>query len=421
MLSEHSYNYYVLDNPTISDGEYDQLMQELIEIERQYPQLITTNSPSQRVGGAPLEKFKQVAHSIPMLSLENAFNDEDILDFEKKLNRFLNLDQPLEYAAEPKLDGLAVELIYQDGILVLSSTRGDGTIGEDVTAQVKTITAIPLKLRNAVPGLLEVRGEVFMDEAGFHKLNKEQHAGQRSLFANPRNAAAGSLRQLDPKITATRPLRFFAYGVSSPEATHCTTQTELLDHLKKLGLPVNNLTRHCKTIDDVVLAYHEFLTIRHELPYDIDGMVVKVNNFSLQSRFGNKARAPRWAVACKFPATQVTTRLNDITYQVGRTGAITPVASLEPVKVDGAVISRATLHNHEELERKELRIGDTVLIQRAGDVIPEVVKPIIERRDGTEKIIIAPTACPVCDHPLEKKEGEAVTRCPNTLCPAQKL
>ncbi len=420
-LSEHAYNYYVLDNPTISDSEYDQLLHELIEIEKRYPELITPDSPSQRVGGIALDKFTQVAHRVPMLSLENAFIDEDIFEFEKKINRFLNINNPAEYIAEPKLDGLAVELVYQDGSLILASTRGDGSTGEDVTAQVRTIAAIPLKLREEVDGLLEVRGEVFMDKAGFRKLNEDQQKKDMPLFANPRNAAAGSLRQLDPKITAERSLRFFAYGVSSPQTTNCATQTGLLHHLKNLGLPVNELTRHCRIINDAIEAFHSFLAIRHDLPYDIDGMVIKVDSFTLQNRLGNKARAPRWAVACKFPATQVTTRLNDILYQVGRTGAITPVAMLDPVQVDGAVISRATLHNQEELERKGLRIGDTVLIQRAGDVIPEIIKPIEEKRDGTETAIIAPLTCPVCDHSLVKKEGEAVTRCPNTLCPAQKL
>lgn len=421
LLGEHSHNYYVLDNPTISDAEYDALFQELLAIEKRHPELITEESPSQRVGGLPLDKFAQVAHNIPMLSLENAFNDDDIYEFEKKLKRFLNLDTPPQYIAEPKLDGLAIELIYEDSSLILASTRGDGNIGENVTAQVRTISAIPLKLREIHPGFLEVRGEIFMDQKGFLQLNKFQQENNKPLFANPRNAAAGSLRQLDPKITATRPLRFFAYGVSSPDNSGYSSQTDLFKYLQLLGLPVNELTRHCPTIDEVVVAFQNFLTIRHQLPYDIDGMVIKVNDFATQERLGNKARAPRWAIACKFPATQITTRLTDIIYQVGRTGAITPVAILEPVNVDGAVISRATLHNLEELERKDLRLGDTVLIQRAGDVIPEVIKPIEENRTGKEKKIIPPAACPVCRHPLVKQQGEAVTRCLNTLCPAQKL
>ncbi len=420
-LSEHAYRYYVLDTPTISDGEYDALFQELLTIENDFPELTSADSPSQRVGGVALDKFDQIAHRIPMLSLENAFDDDDIREFEQRLLRFLNTTEQLKYVAEPKLDGLAVELIYENGVLATALTRGDGTTGEDVTAQVRTIQAIPLKLRNTFSGLLEVRGEVFMDREGFAKLNRIQEENGKQLFANPRNAAAGSLRQLDPKITAERPLRFFAYGISVPEDTESAGQYALLRDLKDLGLPVNEMTRYCETIEEVIQTYHDFLNVRHDLPYEIDGMVVKVDAFGLQSRLGNKARAPRWAVACKFPATQATTKLVDIKYQIGRTGAVTPVAVLEPVTVDGATISRATLHNHEEIERKDLRVGDTVLIQRAGDVIPEVVKPIAENRDGSEEVIIPPQSCPECSHTLVKKEGEAVTRCPNTLCPAQKL
>jgi len=420
-LSEHAYQYYVLDNPIISDGEYDDLFQELLTIEEMYPELRSADSPSQRVGGLPLDKFDQIAHRIPMLSLENAFNDNDIVEFEQRLMRFLNSNEKLEYVAEPKLDGLAVELIYNNRVLTSAITRGDGLVGEDVTAQVRTIQEIPLSLREGHDGLLEIRGEVFIDREGFTRLNRNQEENGNQLFANPRNAAAGSLRQLNPRITAERPLRFFAYGISTPEEVESTGQYDLLRYLHNLGLPVNQLTKYCKTIEEVVQAYHFFLEQRHDLPYDIDGMVVKVDNFKLQQRLGNKARAPRWAIACKFPATQATTRLTAINYQVGRTGAITPVAELESVNVDGAMISRATLHNHEEIERKDLRLGDTVLIQRAGDVIPEVVKPIPEKRDGSEKQIIPPDTCPVCSHTLIKKEGEAVTRCPNTLCPAQKL
>lgn len=420
-LSEHAHRYYVLDNPTISDGEYDTLFQELLDIESSHPELVSPDSPSNRVGGPPLDKFEQIPHRIQMLSLENAFNSEEIAEFEKRLLRYLNSDTGLEYVAEPKLDGLAVELIYRDGILRTALTRGDGSIGEDVTAQVKTIGSIPLRLMGHYPPLLEVRGEVFMDREGFLHLNRDQEREGKQLFANPRNAAAGSLRQLNPQITATRPLRFFAYGISSPETVTCNTQYLLLDYLKELGIPVNSLTRRCPSIDDAILAYGEFLEQRHNLDYEIDGMVLKVNDFGLQQRLGSKARAPRWAVACKFPATQATTCLTGVRYQVGRTGAITPVALLEPVNVDGAVITKATLHNSEEMERKDLRIGDTVLIQRAGDVIPEVIKPIVEKRGGSEEPIVPPTTCPVCNHVLEKQEGEAVTRCPNPNCPAQKL
>jgi DNA ligase (NAD+) len=420
-LEEHAYNYHVLDNPTISDGEYDTLFQELLHIEEEYPELITADSPSRRVGGAPLDKFTQVAHSIPMLSLENAFSDKDIIDFEKRLLRYLNTAETPDYVVEPKLDGLAVELIYRDGKLDQALTRGDGFTGEDVTAQVYTIASVPLVLRLPIKGVLEVRGEVFMDKEGFAGLNMQRRQNGEQLFANPRNAAAGSLRQLNPKITAGRSLRFFAYGVSATDNFSGNGQYALLAYLKTLGLPVNELTRLCTTIDGVIEGYHELQASRHELPYDIDGVVVKVDSFILQERLGNKARAPRWAVACKFPATQATTRLIDISYQVGRTGAITPVAILEPVHVGGVLVSRATLHNQEEVDRKDLRIGDTVLIQRAGDVIPEVVKPVIEKRQGSEKKIAAPTTCPVCRHTLLKNDGEVVTRCPNPLCEAQKL
>jgi DNA ligase (NAD+) len=420
-LSEHAHNYYVLDNPTISDSEYDQLFQELLELEQQHPDLVSDDSPSRRVGGAPLEKFDQVEHRVPMLSLENAFNEDDIVDFEQRLFRFLNSSTPIEYVAEPKLDGLAIELIYINGRLSRALTRGDGKVGEDVTKQVQTIGAIPLSLRAGTPETLEVRGEVFMDKAGFRTLNQMREEKGETLFANPRNAAAGSLRQLNPQVTATRPLRFFAYGISTPAEVECDGQYQLLMYLQHCGLPINTLTRRCLTIDDVVRAYADFIGTRQQLDYEIDGMVVKVDNFSLQDRLGNKARAPRWAIACKFPSTQATTKLLDITFQVGRTGAITPVAVLEPVKIDGAIISRATLHNQEEIERKDLRIGDTVLLQRAGDVIPEVIKPISEKRTGTEKSVKAPVSCPVCGHSLTKIEGEKILRCGNTLCQAQKL
>ena len=420
-LSEHAYNYYVLHNPTISDSEYDLLFQELLQLEEQNPHLVSEDSPSRRVGGPPLDKFNQVAHQVPMLSLENAFNEEDISDFEKRLTRFLNSSAQLAYVTEPKLDGLAIELIYIHGRLSRALTRGDGKIGEDVTQQVLTISAIPLVLRTEVPEVLEVRGEVFMDKTGFRTLNEQRQEQGEQLFANPRNAAAGSLRQLNPQITASRPLRFFAYGIATPSEVDCTGQYQLLKYLQQCGLPTNNLTRLCSTIDDVIRTYNDFVATRHQLDYEIDGMVVKVDSFSLQERLGNKARAPRWAIACKFPSTQATTRLLDITYQVGRTGAITPVALLEPIKVDGAVISRATLHNQEEIERKDLRLGDTILIQRAGDVIPEVIKPIAEKRTGEEVPVKAPLLCPVCSHSLTKIEGEKILRCTNTLCQAQKL
>lgn len=421
LLNEHCYRYYVLDDPQISDGEYDRLFQELLEIEGEYPELVTSDSPSQRVGGAPLEKFEQVEHRLPMLSLENAFDDQDLHSFEERLLRFLLTSERFSYMSEPKLDGLAVELVYEDGVLIQGSTRGNGMIGEDITAQLRTVSSIPLRLHQSELPRLEVRGEVFMDRSGFEQLNQQRAADGEPLFANPRNAAAGSLRQLDPKITAQRPLRFFVYGVAEPGDTGCSNQEELLQFLATLGLPVNPLVSLCRDIEAVIRRYKELSRLRHDLAYEIDGMVVKVNEFSLQTRLGAKARAPRWAIACKFPATQATTRIVRVDFQVGRTGAITPVALLTPVDVGGVMVSRATLHNSDEILRKDLHIGDTVLVQRAGDVIPEIVKAVPEKRDSAAVPVTFPQNCPVCSHPLVKPEGEAVTRCVNPHCPAQRL
>ena len=421
LLHEHGHKYYVLDAPTISDSEYDELFRELLALEKAHPELITPDSPSQRIGGAPLDKFSQVEHRYPMLSLENAFNDEDLREFEARLHRFLSQGLTLSYVAEPKLDGLAVELVYENGSLVQGSTRGDGRVGEDITAQLKTVNAIPLKLINEPPTLLEVRGEVFMGLAGLEKLNASQMRMGKEPFANPRNAAAGSLRQLDPRITASRPLDFYAYGVSLPADTGRQSQFEMLQSLRELGLPVNEHIRKCHSIEEVIEAYHQLVEIRHQLPYEIDGMVVKVDDFGLQERLGNKARAPRWAIACKFPAIQATTTLRSVEFQVGRTGAVTPVAILEPVVVGGVTVSRATLHNQDEMERKDLHIGDKVFIQRAGDVIPEIVKAVVEERAEDAQPIRMPENCPVCEHPLEKPAGEAVTRCHNPHCDAQRL
>jgi len=422
LLTEHSHNYYVLDNPQISDGEYDRLFQELLEIEKKHPQWVTQDSPSQRVGGEALEAFEQVEHRIPMLSLENAFNEQDLFDFEERLKRYLLLeDDSLSYMAEPKLDGLAVELVYENGILIQGSTRGNGKVGEDITAQLRTVSSIPLRLLQTDIPLLEVRGEVFMGSVGFENLNQQRAAAGEDLFANPRNAAAGSLRQLDPTVTATRPLDFFVYAVSDPQDSGCSSQQELFSFLKKLGFPVNKHIRFCADIQSVIARFADLSALRQELSYEIDGMVVKVDDFALQARLGVKARAPRWAIACKFPAIQATTVINDVIFQVGRTGAVTPVAILEPVDVGGVLVSRATLHNADEILRKDLHLGDTVLIQRAGDVIPEIVKVLPEKRDGSEVVIPFPDSCPVCSHPLQKLEGEVVTRCVNPHCPAQRL
>ena len=393
----------------------------MLTIEEIYPDLVTFDSPSQRVGGAVLDSFNQVEHRLPMLSLENAFDDKDLHSFEDRLHRFLLNKDHFSYMAEPKLDGLAVELIYENGLFVQGSTRGNGSIGEDITAQLRTVSSIPLRLqKNGFP-LLEVRGEVFMDRGGLDDLNIQRAESGEPLFANPRNAAAGSLRQLDPKITAMRPLRFFVYGVADPIVTKCKGQQELLLFLADLGFPVNSHVTFCSDIGSVIQRFTELTEMRHDLAYEIDGMVVKVDDFALQTRLGAKARAPRWAIACKFPATQATTKILQVDFQVGRTGAITPVAILDPVDVGGVVVSRATLHNGDEILRKDLRIGDTVLVQRAGDVIPEIVKAVLDKRESDALPITLPKECPVCSHPLRKLEGEAVTRCVNPHCSAQRL
>ena len=420
LLNDYSHRYYVLDDPIISDGEYDRLFQELLAIEERHPELLTADSPSQRVGGATLDKFEQVEHRLPMLSLENAFDNKDLHSFEERLFRFLLSDDPISYMAEPKLDGLAVELVYENGVLIQGSTRGNGTVGEDITAQLRTVASIPLRLQKNTISLLEVRGEVFMDKDGFAALNQQREEMGEALFANPRNAAAGSLRQLDPKITAQRPLRFFVYAVADPVAIGCENQKEMFSLMASLGFPVNSHSTFCADIKSVIQKFEGLSELRHELSYEIDGMVVKVNDFALQDRLGAKARAPRWAIACKFPATQATTKIVRVEFQVGRTGAITPVALLTPVDVGGVMVSRATLHNSDEIFRKDLHIGDTVLIQRAGDVIPEIVKPVLEKRAPSAVPVIFPKECPVCSHPLAKPEGEAVTRCVNPHCSAQR-
>ena len=424
-LNLHAHRYYVLDAPILADAEYDRLFQELVALEQQHPELITPDSPSQRVGGAPLAQFATVPHTVPMLSLENAFDAEELVDFEERLFRFLQSREPIAYVAEPKLDGLAVELVYEDGLFVLGSTRGDGLVGEDITRNLKTIPTIPLRLLThngaPVPKRLEVRGEVFIGLADFKKLNEERSTAGEPLFANPRNGAAGSLRQLDPKITATRPLDFYAYGVSDPAALPCQNQHALLEHLGSLGFKINPLTHLCRNISEAIDQFALLQAQRPTLPYDIDGMVVKVNDFALQERLGSKARSPRWAIAAKFPASQATTRLVAVEFGVGRTGAITPVAILEPVQIGGVTVHRATLHNEDELRRKGLMLGDTVLVQRAGDVIPEVVKPVVENRTGREHPIAMPTTCPECGVALVRPEQEAITRCPNPSCPAQRV
>ena len=424
-INFHAQRYYELDDPLIADSEYDQLFQELLRLEELHSDLVTPDSPSQRVGSRPLAEFHTIHHTHPMLSLENAFNETELHDFEERLQRFLKTDQSLSYMAEPKLDGLAVELVYEKGLLKTGSTRGDGRTGEEITQNLKTIRSIPLRLQDSqniqIPDLLEVRGEAYLSLEGFRALNEQRLAAGESVFANPRNAAAGSLRQLDSRITAQRPLDFFAYGISDTGQIPCSSQDELLKYLDKLGFSINPLTKFCGNISLVIEHFAHLQDIRQTLPYDIDGMVVKVNAFELQHRLGSKARSPRWAIAAKFPATQATTILLGVEFQVGRTGAITPVAILEPVNVGGVMVSRATLHNSGEIKRKGLMVGDPVLIQRAGDVIPEIVKPVIEERDGSEKEIRMPEKCPICQHHLILPENEAITRCPNSHCRAQRM
>ncbi len=422
-LHHHNHRYYVLDDPEISDSEYDRLMQKLIQLEKAHPDLASPDSPTARVGAPPLAKFDSIAHSIPMLSLDNGFADEDILDFDKRVKRYLDRKSDVIYTAEPKMDGVAVELVYEAGKLVTASTRGDGVTGEVISANVKTIGAVPILMQAgtsvAIPARLEVRGEVFIGIEAFKNWNLERVDQDLPPFANPRNAAAGSLRQLDSKITATRPLEIFFYGVGVVEGPEFGSHWELLQALKNWGFRINPLIRPRITIDEVLLYYRALTEQRHQLPYDIDGMVVKVDSLALQQQLGATTRSPRWAIAYKFQAVQETTVLEKIEIQVGRTGTLTPVAHLRPVKVAGVTVSRATLHNEDEIVKKDVRIGDTVLVQRAGDVIPEVVKVISSKRSGDEKIFSMPVECPVCGSDVIRIEGEAATRCINSGCPAQ--
>ncbi|WP_334050458.1 NAD-dependent DNA ligase LigA [Alteromonas gracilis] len=424
-LNEYNYQYYVLDEPSVPDAVYDRDMQALIALEKQYPTLLSPNSPSQKVGGAALSSFEQVTHDVPMLSLDNAFDAESLLAFEKRLKDRLKDSATMDFSCEPKLDGLAVSILYENGELVRAATRGDGQVGENITANVRTISNVPLTLRgDHYPARVEVRGEVFMPREGFAKLNEQQKETGGKVFANPRNAAAGSLRQLDSKITAKRPLMFYAYslGVVQPESfTLPSTHSERLAQLGQWGLPL------CPDIDTAeggrgcLDYYNRILEKRDNLPYDIDGVVFKVDRIDLQAALGFVARAPRWAIAQKFPAQEEVTTLLDVEFQVGRTGAITPVARLEPVFVGGVTVSNATLHNQDEITRLGVKIGDTVVIRRAGDVIPQVVSVVEANRTGDETDISFPNQCPVCDSQVEKLEDEAVARCTGGLiCAAQR-
>ncbi len=423
-LHRHNYLYYAADDIEISDSEYDRMMKELIELERTYPELVSPDSPSVRVGAPPLKKFRTVRHTLRMLSLENAFSEPDILDFDRRVKKELGTDSEILYTAEPKMDGVAVELVYEDGKLVVGSTRGDGETGEDITSNVRTIRTVPIVLqkqsfRKDFPSRIEVRGEVVISREGFRRLNDDMSGQGLPLFANPRNAAAGSLRQLDSKVTAVRPLEIFFYGTGEADSIKSESHWERLCLLRELGFRINPRIKPKIKIDDVVEYYRELEKIRYELPYDIDGMVVKVDSLIFQFRLGSTAKWPKWAIACKFKAVQETTKILNISVQIGRTGTLTPVAHLETVNIGGVNVNRATLHNEDEIKRKDVRIGDTVLVQRAGDVIPEIVKVIDAARNGNEKIFNMPGNCPSCGSPAVRDEREASIRCNNESCPAK--
>ncbi|MFQ3345753.1 MAG: DNA ligase (NAD+) [Porticoccaceae bacterium] len=426
-LNQHNHQYYVLDDPSVPDSEYDRQLRRLIEVEARYKDLITVDSPSQRVGGTALVSFVQIKHTVPMLSLDNAFNDIELQEFERKVKDRLNYSasdksRQIEYACEPKLDGAAVSLLYKNGSLVYGATRGDGSVGEDITANVRTINSVPLKLRgDNIPRLLEVRGEIYLPRAGFDKLNATAITLGEKTFVNPRNAAAGSLRQLDSKITASRPLEMCAYSVGQYQADiKPETHKGMLEALGGWGFKINP---YVETVIGIAACedYYQRMTVRRDqLPYDIDGIVYKVNSLTLQLRLGFVAKAPRWAIARKFPAQEEMTRLLDVEFQVGRTGAITPVARLAPVFVGGVTVSNATLHNRDEIDRLGLRIGDMVIIRRAGDVIPQIAKVVIEKRPPESRLIEFPSRCPVCQSSIQRAEGEAVARCSGGLfCGAQ--
>lgn len=422
-LTDYNYRYYVLDDPEVPDSEYDRLFRELQEIEQAHPALVTADSPTRRVGSGAETLFESVSHRIPMLSLDNAFSDDELKDFDRRIRDRLKSDDTIEYVCEPKLDGLAVSLHYDDGILTRAATRGDGYTGEDITANIRTIASVPLRLRGQkVPGLVEVRGEVYMPKSGFEKLNQTLAEKGEKTFVNPRNAAAGSLRQKKPRVTARRPLEMCAYSVAlEDESTMPPTHWEGLQRVKSWGFRTNPEMRLVSGVEACLEAYRDLLNKRNELPYEIDGIVFKVNSLALQQELGFVSRAPRWAIAQKFPAREELTVIEDVEFQVGRTGAITPVARLKPVFVGGVTVSNATLHNMDEIRRLDVRIGDTVFVRRAGDVIPQVVKVLPEQRPDNARTVNLPPDCPVCHSDIVQLEGEAVARCSAGLyCPAQR-
>lgn len=415
LLNQYNYQYYVLDQPSVPDAEYDQLMQELIGLEAQFPELNTPDSPSQRVGGGVLESFEKVEHRVPMLSLGNAFSPQDLRDFDRRIRQVVGDD--FSYVCELKIDGLAVSLHYQDGVFVQGATRGDGSIGEDITANLKTIGSIPLRLKEAVS--LEVRGEAFMPKRSFETLNKAKEEKGEEPFANPRNAAAGSLRQLDPKIAASRNLDVFLYGIAGAGEVGITSHSEGLNWLDSLGFKTNHERKLCPDIESVIEVVESWVEKRPNLPYEIDGIVIKVDSLGQQEELGTTAKSPRWAIAYKFPAEEVVTTLRDIELNVGRTGVITPTAILEPVRVAGTTVQRASLHNEDLIREKDIRLGDQVVVKKAGDIIPEVVNVLVERRTGMEREFVMPTHCPECESELVRFEDEVALRCINPKCPAQ--
>ncbi len=421
LIEHHNHRYYVLDSPEISDAEYDELFDELMKLEAEHPELETPDSPTQRVGAPPLDKFPSKKHSIPMLSLNKAATHDDFLDFDRRMQELIAGEGGnIEYAVEPKYDGLAVELIYEKGIIISGSTRGDGITGEEVTANLRTVKAIPLRLQiDNPPELLEVRGEVFIQSRDFEEFNKQRGESGEELFANPRNMAAGSLRQLDSRITASRPLRFVAYGIGLVKGLSFSGHHETLKYLESTGFKISEHLDKFDNVEKVERYYKQILSERENLPYDIDGIVVKVDSYHQQEIAGELSRSPRWAIAWKFPPVQKTTVVEKIDVQVGRTGTLTPVAHLRPVQVGGVTVSRATLHNEDEVKRKDVRVGDTVVVQRAGDVIPEVVKVIKEKRTGSEKEFVMPDRCPVCGSHVERIGDEAAIRCTSLYCRAQ--
>ena len=420
ILNKHNISYYVYDEPTISDYQYDLLLKELESLEKKHPDFIAENSPTQRVGGQPLSSFQTIKHTIPMLSLANAMNQNELEAFDVQIKKFLNTNEKIEYIGEPKLDGLAVELVYKNGIFSYGSTRGDGINGENITENLKTIKGIPLKLdSNNPPKNLEVRGEVYIDHQDFKRLNKDRLKNNDKIFANPRNCAAGSLRQLDPKITSSRPLKIFCYGLGSYDGFELENQKQFLDKLKKWGFPVNSHIQLGFGYNFLKKYYHHIENLRSALLYDIDGVVFKVNSFYNQNILGNRSKSPRWAIAGKLKAQQAITKVLDIDISVGRLGALTPVAKLEPISVGGVIISNATLHNEDEVIKKDVRIGDYVLIQRAGDVIPEIVKIIIEKRNHNNEQFKMPSYCPVCNGNVLRISGEAEYKCQNKYCIAK--